>query len=223
MINSSNLIVITTTLSNNTISEKRRNNIINNFSKYNISVVFNHGIMKDGIKKNEEIMFEILKNSMEFYKKTDFDYAILCDDDFFIIDHFLEELNKTVEILPENWRCLHLCPGYLWGRRFRNKDKISKLNPEYTMDSIDYHTSERFYLNCDSEIYFNKNFWLGGPISLLINKKNIDHYLTDFINTYNTYKCNNDVILTIMLKNNDFICREPMLGYEEEEGGSTYT
>lgn len=33
---------------------------------------------------------------------------------------------------------------------------------------------------------------------------------------------NNDVILTAILNKNDYICREPMLGYENEEGGSTF-
>ena len=35
-------------------------------------------------------------------------------------------------------------------------------------------------------------------------------------------KNNNDVILTQILNNNDYICRQPMLGYENEEGGSTF-
>ena len=46
----------------------------------------------------------------------------------------LEELNKTIELLPSNWNCLHLCPGFLWGRKFRDKSKISLLNYEYILE-----------------------------------------------------------------------------------------
>lgn len=221
MLNNNNTIVISTTLPNNVISEKRRNNIVNNFSKYNIPILFNHGINDKTIPSNF-IMFKIIKNAFQIFKKYDSDYAIICDDDFFPIDNFLEELNKTVVLLPNNWRCLHLCPGYLWGRWFRDKTKISQLNPEYNMDNIPYDNSGRFYINCDGNLYFNKKFWLGGPIAILVNKTGVETLLNDFILQYSKQQNNNDVILTQILNNNDYICRQPMLGYENEEGGSTF-
>jgi hypothetical protein len=56
MLNNNNTIIITTTLPNNVISEKRRNNIVNNFSKYNIPILFNHGI-NDKTMPSNFIMF----------------------------------------------------------------------------------------------------------------------------------------------------------------------
>ena len=147
MISDKNCIIITTTMSSNIISEKRRNNIINNFSKYNIPVLFNHGIKKDMHNDNQEMSFHLSKKSFEIYKKTGFEYGIICDDDFFPCENFLQELNETVELLPENWRSLHLCPGYLWGRLYRDNHKIGKLNPEYNMTGIEYDESGRFYKN----------------------------------------------------------------------------
>jgi len=221
MLDKNNIIVVTTTLPKNIISEKRRNNLVNNFSKWNIPILFNHGII-DKTKSSHNIMFQIIKNAFEIYKKYDSEYAIICDDDFYPIDNFLEEVNKTIDLLPTNWRCLHLCPGYLWGRKFRDNSKISKLNPEYNMDNIPYDKSGRFYINCDSNIYSNKKFWLGAPIAVLVKKDTIESLLNDFILQYNNYNNNNDVILTQILNINDYVCREPMLGFESEEGGTTF-
>ena len=151
-----NLLIIPTTMPNNLISESRRNNIINNFSKYNIPVMFNYGIKQQPDIDNRDITFHTIKSSIELYKKTNFEYAIICDDDFFPIDNFLEELNKTIELLPDNWRCLHLCPGYLWGRKFKDSSKIGCLNPEYDMKGIDFDSSGRFYINCNNRTYFKK-------------------------------------------------------------------
>ena len=221
MLNDNNTIVITTTLPNNIISEKRRNNLVNNFSKFNMSILLNNGITNKNIPITN-IMFTIIKNALETFKKTTFDYAIICDDDFNPINNFLEELNKTIDLLPNNWRCIHLSPGYLWGRFSKDYTKIGTLNPDFDMNGIPYHESGRFYINCDNCTYFNKNFWLGGPISFVINKQNVDSLLNDFINTYNIYNNPNDVILTQILNEKDFICREPLLGYENEQGGSTF-
>jgi hypothetical protein len=221
MLKNTNTLVITTTLPNNTISEKRRNNLVNNFSKMNIPLLLNNGINDKNIP-NHNIMFTILKNALEIYKKTTFEYAIICDDDFSPIDNFLEELNKTLELLPKDWRCIHLCPGYLWGRKYRDHTKIGLLNPEHDMSNIPFHESGRFYLNCDSKTYIRKSFWLGGPIAFVINRNNVDSLLNDFINKYNMYKENNDVILTAILNQNDFVCRNPLLGFENEEGGTTF-
>jgi hypothetical protein len=221
MLNSKNTIVISTTIPKNITSEARRNNLINNFSKWNIPVLLNPGII-DNTLPNHNIMFNIIKNAFEIYKKSNYEYAIICDDDFFPIDNFLGELNKTVDLLPYNWRCLHLCPGYLWGRRFRNKDKIGLLNAEYNMTGIQYHESGRFYLNCTGDTYFNKKFFLGGPIAIVINKNNFESLLNDFVSQYEKSNLPNDVILTKILNANDYICREPQLGYEEQEGGTTF-
>ena len=96
------------------------------------------------------------------------------------------------------------------------------LNPEYNMDGIPFHSSGRFYMNCDNKIYFDKKFWLGGPIAFIVNKNNVDSLLHDFTTSYTNKNTYNDVILTKILNDNDFICREPMLGFENEQGGTTF-
>lgn len=214
LIDKNNIIIITTTLPNNIKSENRRNNLINNFNKYGISIILNQG-KRLPIEKS----FEIMRNKIKVFIKTNYDYGILCDDDFFPINNFMNELNKTVKLLPKNWECLHLCPGYLWGRKFRDKTKIGRLNPEYNMENIPFHHSGRYYLNCKSEKYIAKHFWLGGPIAVLVNKKTARNLLSRYINSDPAI---GDVSLTKILNDKSFICREPQLGYENEEGGSIW-
>ena len=221
MLNSNNTVVITSTLPNNLTSEKRKNNLLNNFLKWNIPVIFNEGIIDNTVPKHN-VMFNIIKNAFETFRKSNCEYGIICDDDFFPIDNFLEEVNKTLSLLRNNWRSLHLCPGYLWGRKFRDKSKIGMLNPECDINNIPYHPSGRFYLNCVAYRYLDKNLFLGGPIAFVINKNNFESLLNDYVSQYNKYKFPNDIILSKILTFNDYICREPQLGYEEEERCSTF-
>jgi hypothetical protein len=215
------LICITTTIPH-PIANKRKVAMINQFHKYNIPVLFNQGIIKNKKHSTLDVMAYKIINSMNLFKKTKFKYAIICDDDFCTIDNFMEELNATVQLLPPNWRCLHLCPGYLWGRKFRNKRKISKLNPEYDMKNIPYDKSGRFYIDCDPKTYLNKKFFLGGPVAFLINQQHVDSYLDAFEQKHSKHKDHDDQIFVNILNNHDFVCREPILGYEKEEGGSIH-
>ena len=64
--------------------------------------------------------------------------------------------------------------------------------------------------------------WLGGPISMLINKENIDSLIDDYVKYWKYSKKPNDVILLNILNNNDYVSRQPQLGYENEEGGTTF-
>ena len=138
MINDKNCEIITTYLANNNqISELRKQNIINNFkNRYNFNIDFVEGIKYKRWEKTEQ--FESTLNLLERFEKSNYTYGIICQDDFFPINNFLSELNRTVALLPDTWECLHLCPGFLWGRKFRDKSKIGQLNPEYYMDKRKY-------------------------------------------------------------------------------------
>ena len=230
-INNRNTIIITTTLPNCETSEKRRTNLFNNFNKYKIPILFNQGKIEK--KPYKSIPIERLIS----FLKTNYEYGIICDDDFYPIDNFLDELNKTVDKLPSNWKCLHLCPGYLWGRFsgegrdyslteeqiiIKNKFIIGKLNPEHNMDNIEYDDSGRFYKNCNPNIYCSKKFWLGGPEAFLIKKDYVLTFLKKFIKTSNNIKEASDVIFTNILDEFTYICREPQMGYENECGNTLF-
>lgn len=215
-----NLVIIATTIPNNQVAEKRRNNLLNFFSKSKVSILFNHG---ECSKNKNQNMFMTLINSINLFEKTTFEYGIVCDDDFFPINNFMQELNKTVKLLPENWRSLHLCPGFAWGRKFRDDTKIGLFHPEKNMNDFDVHFSGRFFNNCNGKKYTANEFWLGGPVCFLINNKSASNYLNEIEIQFNKNNIPNDVLLTNILSIDDYICRYPQLGYEREEGGSTLT
>lgn len=220
-INSSNTVVVTTSLYDSEIAKKRINNMISNFNKYDIPIIITKGIRPEQKKDFLDAMFQITIKRFENFKQTNKEFGIICDDDFYPIDNFLEELNKTTELLPDNWRTLHLCPGFLWGRAQRNMEKIGQLNPENNIDDLQYDSTGRFFININNIQYFQKKIWLGGPIAILVNKNNIEKLIKDFTTNFYWNKQANDVILTRILSSYDYICRNPMLGYECEEGGST--
>ena len=215
-ITSDNLIIVTSNLKNNHKSKKRKQNLLNNFNKYNFNIIFNDGI------KDEYLKIGYINNINRINKFIDsnYEYGILCDDDFFPIDNFVEELNKTVELLPDNWECLHLCPGFLWGRLFRDKNKIGNLNPEFDISHLQYHKSGRFFNNCDANIYTDLKGWLGGPEAVLVNKKYINKIKKNY--EIHKYKYPSDAIYTKILNKNHYISRVPQLGYEEECGGTIF-
>ena len=84
------------------------------------------------------------------------------------------------------------------------------------MKDIPVDASGRVYLT-NSQIYRKRKMWLGGPLAFVINKKS--DLLTDFIKESKNPKPA-DVILTLILNEHDYVCKEP-LGYENEQGGST--
>jgi len=202
----------------------RLSNISNNFidrtnnnfqKKYEFNINFIEGVKYDNWGKNEQ--FQSTLKMLETFENSNYKYGIICQDDFFPIDNFLQELNKTMELLPDTWECLHLCPGFLWGRKFRDKSKIGQYYPEYNMEktTFNYHKSGRFFIDCNPKEYYNHNLWLGGPVAFIIKHTCI----TQFIHKYKQNFDHDDRTLVNILNNNTFICRNPQLGYEEECGG----
>lgn len=217
--NGSNMILITQTISHSAVSEKRRNNLVNEMRPYDIPMVFVHGQLKTDVATIKYMLTANTRKCLETFKKTTYQYGFLCDDDFHPHPDFLVELNKTLELLPKNWRCLHLCPGYLWGRMYRRCKVAGKLDPEYNIDGLECHESGRFFINCHK--YPLLHGWLGGPIAVVVNRDHIDTFIEEF-----NWECfydvqSNDVMLKRMMKDQDFICRSPLLGYENEQGGTT--
>ena len=223
IINSNNILLITTTIADQTCKKsiRRNKNILKHMNIYKINVYFNIGVKN--ICKND-LMYNNLKNMFEFFKNSKIDntYGIICDNDFEPHENFMEELNTTVKLLPTDWRSLHLCPGFLWNRQKRLKTK-GYLSPEGYIKDLSFDISGRFFINCGNGDFFKKQIWLGGPIAILVNKNTIDNLLNNYINFYNTNSSQpNDVILTSILNNNDYVCRFPLLGYENEQGGSCF-
>jgi len=221
ILNKTNLVIISIKIVDHDTSIKRIKNLKKHIDKYDLpSIIINKN--KDVINSFDSKNKNSTKNILSFidiFKKSKYEYAIITEDDFEPIPNMLEELNKTVKLLPPNWRTLHLCPSYLWGRKFRDKNKIGKLNPEGDISDLNYHESKR-YIIPDNYLFNKKNIWLGGPTSLLVNKSTINNLLNDFNKQDNKLPC--DVIFTKILNKNDYIAMTPQLGFENEQGQSIY-
>jgi hypothetical protein len=227
-----NLVVVTTTMAENEISERRRKMMVDTMSAFRIPVFFDHGVTEIGGSLIDK-QYRIMKSRMEqFMKMPGFEYAVLCDDDFHCGVDFLVELNRTVSALPPDWRCLHLCPGCLWGRSiFFDKEmwktfQVGDLRPEggfKCLDELEVDASGRYFKGCGSGLWNGKFLWLGGPIAVLVRRgESIASLWEDFTRLYVRENNPNDVILTNILKDCDFVCRSPLLGYEDEMGGTCF-
>lgn len=226
VINNKNCELFVTSLSYNKTSALRQRNIVNALKKDELQINFIEGIVYK--RWSKENSFNLLLKLLKEFEKSDVEYGLICQDDFYPIDNFLSELNKTVELLPEDWECLHLCPGAFWGRRYRDKKKIGQFNPEthikkyieHGPNKFEVHESNRFFINCKPNIYRQNRVWLGGPIAMLINKK----YIAKFIDNYTDKKNfdHEDRILVNILNDRSFICKQPQLGYEEPCSGTTF-
>jgi hypothetical protein len=212
------LILITTTIPS-AISDRRLSNLVCNFNKYGIPLLVHHGNQN---KDKIEILYENMLAMIALFKRTDYEFAIICDNDFFPIDNFMEELVTTVAALPVGWRTLHFCPGFLWGRNGRAPCVPGVLKPSWPIDSLTVDPCGRFFVVEDRDTYIQKEFWLGGPMAFLVNRATVDSLLNDFKASFLLEPTQNDVILTKILTSNDYICRLPLLGYEAEEGGATF-
>ena len=221
---SNNLVIISMKLVDNETSVKRINNLRKHINKYDLPIIVidKYKSKIDNIDMKNRYSNENVLDLINTFKETQYEYAIITEDDFEPIPNFLNELNKTVNLLPTNWRCLHLCPGYLWGRKFRDKSKIGKLNAEMSIDDLEYHKSKRYFIP-DNNIWNKKHIWLGGPTCVLVNKSTINNLLNEYTE-YNNQHMNDacDVIFTRILNENDYVAMSPQLGYENEQGHSIF-
>ena len=232
IINKNNIIIIGFTIYKDPISIKRVHNLKKRIEEDKIPLYIFHNVKTRYNLENRLsciISTNIIKTILMFHK-TNFDYCIICENDFYPTNNFLNKLNETVKLLPNNWRSLHLCPGFLWGRGkynySNNKNKkinIDKPDPEINLKNFSIDKSNRFIYNLNPKLLLNNNAWLGGPIAILLNKKNHSHihFLKQYIYLFNKKNDPGDVILSKMITNKDFICYNPQLGKEEECGGTT--
>ena len=77
----------------NDISYRRRRNITRELEKYRINFKMLPGVQNI---PQIEIRYFYLLNMLNSFKKSDYEYAIICDDDFIPCSNFWNELTKTI-------------------------------------------------------------------------------------------------------------------------------
>lgn len=216
------LLAIFTTLYDNEVSDRRRENLLHAFARYpNIEVLTNEGLRDlPYLEINQRIARRMLVRLTEV--QDEFDYAMVFDDDFDPIEDFVNELSRTMEQLPADWRALHLCPGWLWGRKFRRCTRAGKLDPEGSIENLTFHESRRVFVDLDSATLVRKQMWLGGPIAVVVKRHELPGFLADFDRTLELYDHPSDVLLTRAFGERDYVCAEPQLGFEKPQGPTSY-
>jgi len=74
--------------------------------------------------------------------------------------------------------CLHLCPGCLWGRKFRDKNKIGHLNSRKDLTGFKHNIY--VFDNIDKSGCLKQEMFPGGPNAFIINRQNIDSLIHDY-------------------------------------------
>jgi len=229
-INKDNTVIIYSNLDDK-ISVKRHNNIVNNKAIKSITKIRLRGITEGSVtQRQQKHIYNLLNHFKSKHNKytnrhNNYDFGIIIDDDFEPHENFLTELNITINLLPRGWRTLHLCPGFLWGRGVPKPAGYvtGMLQPTFDISNLPCHPSNRFFTDIHTELWKSKKAWLGGPIAFVINKNSIKSYIKDYQNGCLKYSgSNNDIILFRIANELDFICKDPLLGYESPQGGGLY-
>ena len=228
-LNCDNTILIFSTI-NSKINNDRTINLINRISKFNIPVMINYGILYEPnarINQKANLLNKNMINIFNKFRKVDYEYAIIAQDDFEPIDNFLEELNNTIESLPNDWRTLHFCPGFLWGRKFftyvKGKIKVNgKLDPEDPIDDLESSKCDRYFIIGENkDLWIKKGIWLGGPLAFILKKEYLDEYDNDFRKFWSKVATYDDKIILNIATKNDYVCKNPLLGIENDQGSTS--
>lgn len=226
-ISNDQLIVIATTLCGSERAHARREALLPELSKHGLSVTYLPGRRPEPGQPMEEVMQQYLLRMFKTFERTNYEYALICDDDYFPHPDLLSELSATVDCLPGDWRSLHLCTGWMWGRKFRDvktASDIGKLNPEGDIDDLSLDSSGRFFREANDPRWAQKKIWHGGPIAILLRRERLAEFIADYESTcVEQPLLANDVILTTIASADDYVCASPQLGYENEQGGSTFS
>lgn len=160
-------------------------------------------------------------------------FVLLCDDDLDLHPRFQTELALTLAALPRaDFRTLHLCPGWLWGRKFRlhwgdsTRGEVSAGTPvpEGDISDLDFVDPDARLVRGEALKFVQKKIWVGGPIACLVPVAE----LNALCELYKAFVARfpdaaSDVLLTRLLDSEkDFVCFDPQLGRELEQGGTTF-
>lgn len=171
--------------------------------------------------KNENVFLVLFVANLT--SQTNGTAFIVVEDDFFPRSNFMAEMARTLSVLPDDWRTLHLCPGFVWDRIDRpplRGDYIPFI-PERPIPDVPVDTSGRVFIT-DAATLEKHRIWLGGPIAFVIRAESVQ----EFLHHYNQVKpphrhrdLPSDVALVrVFLKNRDFIAARPILCRENETG-----
>ena len=139
------------------------------FRDYNILLIYFHVVIFF-YKKGRGVLWEGLRSELQLMKQAR-DYQAkskglvgLLEDDTILHPHFCTELTKTFADLSPSWEVLHLCPGFVWGKRFSDHESRP----------VEFRPERKFHLKGFTSRVWDrppdKEAWLGGPDYIEIPK-----------------------------------------------------
>lgn len=175
-------------------------------------------------RDRHRVLFELLVRKLRLLLSTDFDVGVVCQDDTHFHDNLLTELGATLAALPAGWRCLHMCPGFLWGRKRRRSTEAGALDPERSVASLRRSPCGRFFHSLQDPAYKRVGVWPGGPVCFAVRSSRAAELLADIEAAWAAggHRQHDDVLLLRAAGPDDFMAAAPQLCLELEQGGSTF-
>lgn len=144
-------------------------------------------------------------------------FVLISQDDVHFHRQFIAELTCTLAELPASWRSLHLCPGYLWGKKHAlfPYPEAGGMRPEGPVPQSNY---SRIFPRIPPSIA------LGGPLAFVIRCSRVQDMVTAIKD--NLLRSNlrhpDDVTLQRISAKDDYVARNPQLCVEWAQGGSDF-
>lgn len=144
---------------------------------------------------------------------------LLTQDDVQLCGDVLPELRLSLAELPSDWRTLHLCAGYLWGRS-SEKARLDAELPDVVPERAEWFVPRRGR-HGERLINLFAPAWPGGPLAMIIRRKDVPSLLRDLEET--APEMPDDLSLQRVARPQDFLQRGVLLCHEREHGASQNT
>lgn len=118
----------------------------------------------------------IISSPTEDVQKTYPHVYLLFEDDASLHPKFADELAKTIAGLPSDWKLLHLCIGYLWGRNHRPKNGTFKLRPDGMLGEVVVKAGVRYFSH-----WPDRFATAGSPIAIAIRTQAVAQELKEIV------------------------------------------
>ena len=145
---------------------------------------------------------------------------LITQDDVQLCGEVLPELHQSLSELPEDWRSLHLCAGYLWGRS-SERQMLDATLPGVVPERSEWVVPRRGRRG-HRLINLFAPAWPGGPLAMVIRRKDAPSLLRD-LNEKTSLDVPDDVSLQAVATPQDFLQRGVLLCHEREQGASQNT
>ena len=124
------------------------------------------------------------------------------EDDAKLHPNFIDEVSETWNSLPKSATLLHMCPGFAWGRKFRNETMHFHVNPE---KNVEYpKVLSRYWNDWPCKHGFCAT---GSPVAFMVESRHVPLLIKKI-----TYP--KDYELSAKHLESHYVAMEPQLCYE---------